>query len=542
MGKSKSQLLGFKYFLGIHMGICRGPVDTLVEIQVGDRKAWPVEFTELVSGTGTAWVSQETILEDGSVLITGSNVTVPEDYLTTEAPDPITESGQIYINQPELFGGDKKEGGIVGYADIMMGEPTQGVNARLAAMLGAGSGELVSAFRGMFTIYYHGQVCSMSPYPKPWKFRVRRALKGWNDDDVFYPAIAKIGLTVIQPLVKGGPPMAQDIWAMNPAHIIWECITNEDWGRGLSSMFLDEASFTDAADALYAEGFGLCIKWMRQDTIDSFVQLIIDHISGALYVDRLTGLITLKLIRSDYDIEDLPVFTTSTGIVSIEDDDSNTSQMQINEIIVKFVDPIRGEDRQVRAQNLASIQTTGSAFSKTIEYPGVPIASLAARLAQRDLRVHGTQLRRFKITMDRRGYLLQPGAVFVYNDTLRNIENMVLRVGKVEDTPEGRIVITCVQDIFGIPAYAYTGTQGFPGGIDTEPVEPTYGDVEEASYIDIKTAFTLAEFDALTGEEAFLMMLGARPPVLPPATTCTPVMTPLALQIVVSVYGPPQQS
>ncbi|WP_434967894.1 MobA/MobL family protein, partial [Pseudomonas aeruginosa] len=42
--------------------------------------------------------------------------------------------------------------------------------------------------------------------------------------------------------------------AMNPAHILFECQTNRDWGRGKDRGLLDQASYRKAADTLFAEG------------------------------------------------------------------------------------------------------------------------------------------------------------------------------------------------------------------------------------------------------------------------------------------------
>lgn len=142
MGSSKSVTIGFKYYMGLFMGLGRGPVDELVEIQVGDKTAW-----------------------SGSV----------------------TSSQRITINKPGLFGGDKKEGGINGTLDVMMGEPTQVAPSLLASMLGGA----VPAFRGMFTLFFDGQVSAMTPYLKTWKMRQRRAMMGW-DGAVWYAAKVRI--------------------------------------------------------------------------------------------------------------------------------------------------------------------------------------------------------------------------------------------------------------------------------------------------------------------------------------------------------------
>lgn len=61
MGKSKKTTIGPRYFMGLHMGLCRGPVDAIRQIRVGGKIAW-----------------------------TGS----------------VTSNTTIRINQPNLFGGE----------------------------------------------------------------------------------------------------------------------------------------------------------------------------------------------------------------------------------------------------------------------------------------------------------------------------------------------------------------------------------------------------------------------------------------------------
>lgn len=144
-GKSKAQTTGYKYYMGLLMGWCHGPVDAILEIRGGDRTAW----------TG----SQEA-------------------------------SGAISIDAPKLFGGDEREGGIVGTLDVCMGESTQGVNSYLTAKIGAGR----PAYRGLLTtVFRGGQITSNNPYIKPWAMRVRRILQGWKGGSAWYSAKAQIG-------------------------------------------------------------------------------------------------------------------------------------------------------------------------------------------------------------------------------------------------------------------------------------------------------------------------------------------------------------
>ncbi len=135
---------GFKYLFGIHMGIGRGPVDELVEIKVGDKPTWR-----------------------GSIV----------------------ENGQTEIDEPELFGGTEKEGGIVGTFTTLFGQADQIADPALETVLKSP----MPGFRGMFTAFFDGIISMNNPYPKPWKFRVRRALKGW-DGEPWYPEKAVISL------------------------------------------------------------------------------------------------------------------------------------------------------------------------------------------------------------------------------------------------------------------------------------------------------------------------------------------------------------
>lgn len=402
-GKGKSQTTGYSYYFSIHMGLCRGPVNELVEIRVGDKTAYRGSLTALTSFT---------------------------------------------LNKPNLFGGEKAEGGLVGGFYYLPGAADQTIPSALSTAL-TQAGTLVPQFRGTVTAYYDGLISQNNPYLKEWKFRLRRSTYGW-DGDAWYPIKAAVGMGI------DGYGQTT-VWGMNPAHIIYECTTNRVWGRGLPSSVIDEESFISAANTLCDEGFGLCMRWDRTDAISSFVNEVIDHIGGALYIDRTTGLLTLKLFRADYDPEDLVTFDYDSGLIEIEEDQTGAATENYNEIVVTYHDPVDDEDRQVRVHNLGAIQAVGSVVSKATEYRGVPTAELAVRLAERDLTANANWLRRFKLKLDRRGWKIAPGTVFRISVPSRNISNMVLRAGEITDGPlnEGTVVVKAVQDVFGLATTSY---------------------------------------------------------------------------------------
>lgn len=452
MGSKKAVKVGYRYLFGIHQGFGRGPMDEMVQIKVGGKVAW-----------------------------TGS----------------VTGNQTITINKPELFGGDDGEGGIKGTMDVMMGGPDQPRNGRLAAMLGG----VVPAFRGVCTAFYDGLVTSLNPYPKTWEFRWRRALAGW-DGEPWYPEKAVIWLA-------GGT-----IRAMNPAHILYEAETNRDWGRKKDRSRLDDAAWRAAADQLHAEGFGLCLRWVRQDSVNAFMGHVLDHIAGNLFPSRTTGLMKLTLVRNDYDPESLPLFTPDTGLLGIDEDDNAADAGSINEIVVKWRSPIDDQVRQVRERNLAAVRSAGGdIISQTIEYLGLPTHALAGRVAVRDLQAK-IGAKRWKLRLDRRAYQIEPGGVFRFSDPRRGLNNIVVRAGRIEDGTHtsGAITITALLDVFGLPATSFTTpppSNWVPP--NTTPVAAAIRRVAETTWRDLAQTIDAANLALVDPTACFIGAMAVRP-------------------------------
>lgn len=734
---------GYEYYFGIHAGIARGECDELCGIRIGEKLAWQGRMTA---------------------------------------------SGDGMIDAPALFGGNEKEGGIVGPFKLMMGEPTQTMPAELAAMIAPTP---PTGFRRMVTLFFDGLVCSLNPYPKPWSFRMRRALMGW-DGPVLRPDLAIIDLLGPEPKddkpsspfgdaaqgtlnvqggvanaiymripvpegwtfhtfykseipiynpfpdgddpsgidvpalnwivdtdgslkvlyhprhyrqgvevwtlisdpqgrkqdrkfqgaidqvqspikvrvaspgwtftnvvdINGAPPISQElnadgsitalsafypdgdlgnvaayalvdgsqaggpqnartqilldlardfsvepiripvvppgggqliqiesiytvtytaeynpfpngdspqdikliipftvevvdgvstavvtdiaamgaplvvtysyravlnpnanfkldrqIRAMNGAHIIFEALTNREWGRGWDRGLLNIESFEQAMQTLFDEKFGLCYKWSRRDSIDSFIQNVLDTIGAVIYSDPRTALITLKLIRADYNSGIMKVFDTTNGILEITASNVNTASVVVNEVIVKYREVITNEDRAVNVQSLASLQSNGGAMNTmTKEYRGIPTSELARRVAQRDLRARVDGLRRLSIVMDRRGSDFTPGGVIKIKDEARNIPATVFRIATKKDGTlvDGRITFEVVQDVFGFPAASYIGEQE---NTWTPPnFQPCLGEhkVFEVPYFMLRREMTQANFAFVTDESAYLGVVAER--------------------------------
>ena len=495
MGGGKKATVGYRYYMSIHMGLCRGPIDELVQINAGDVRAWPIADGDSNVTSGLMFTAQGPNgmavgqFEDGSsVMINPGPNTI----------NTISDSGSYRINAPNLFGGDKKEGGISGSLTSMLGGSGQLVLPWIKNLMGG----LVPDFRGVTTLFFDGLLTSLNPYPKKWTFRVRRTHRGW-DGNVWEPDLCAIWMR------RG------TIKAMNGAHILYECITNRDWGRGLPRSVIRNDRWVATATTLFNENFGLCLRYSRQSDLSEFMQSVLDHIGATLYPDRETGQLCLDLLRGDYNYADLPLFTYNSGLISIEDDATNAQDDLINEVIVKWTDSITGKERSSRVQNLASHQAMGAANSSSTSLPGLPAADIALRVAQRNLKAGATSLKRFKLILDKRAWRMVTGDVFRISAPDHNIFNMVLRAGRMRTTEDGKIAVDAVMDVFGMPSTSYVSNQSSEWApLSRSAVIAETRLVREASYLELARTQNPGDLNAADPMSGMIMTFAAKPTVM----------------------------
>lgn len=263
----------------------------------------------------------------------------------------------------------------------------------------------------------------------------------------------------------------------NPSHMIYECLTNTEWGMGSPIAALDYDSFDDASIVLYDEGLGLSMLWVRQSSIQDFVQEVLDHIQAVLFVDPSTGLLTLKLIRGDYDPDDLPILTPDNADLT-----SFGRKLWgdiVNEIVVTWTNPANEQEETVTVQDDSSIATQGGPVSDSRNYYGVRYAALAQKLAYRDLRSAGQPLASCEAEVDRTQWRLRPASVVKLTWPEYGLTELVMRVTSVDYGKPGdpTIKLALIEDVYGLdigdydtpPSTAWVDPSAPPAPLD--PVE-----------------------------------------------------------------------
>lgn len=400
--------------------------------------------------------------------------------------------GAISIDSPDLFGGESREGGIQGTIDIDMGGPTQGANSYLVSKLGSP----LPAFRGVVGAILRQVYVGMNPYLKRWSWVVQRLNVRSDGSAQWYPSKVAIG---------------ED---MNPAHIIRECLTDRDWGLGYLESDVDEASFVAAADKMYSEGMGMSLIWDKQKEIEEFIGVILKHIDGVLYVDRRTGLFTLKLTRGDYDRETLPVFDES-NIISIDKFKRPTYSELTNSVTVVYRQPRSSKNNAVTVQDIALAQIQNATISTTIQYPGFRNGTIATKVCARDLAARSTPLVFCTLQATRAGAELNIGDVFRLSWPQYGLVDVVMRVTNIQigaDLAEQKVKIDCVQDIFDLndAIYAAPPVSEWEDPV-TGPQPVSYRNIFEVPYYEVALRLGDSAAQGLNVDSAFLGVAAVAP-------------------------------
>jgi hypothetical protein len=427
----------FRYYMSLHVGIAN-QVDEVKALVMGDRAIWK-----------------------GSV----------------------RQSKVFNISKENIFGGGRREGGVSGAITFLMGEDHQFMPLYLLEKLSSVAAN-VPSYRGMTSIFFHDSVkadyngaligdtydegqsggfdirtAQYSGSLGTFLSNARAAIMGGSRGFYFQannPYLRQLKVLCYRRakgLNRGYSEIARGGGTndTNPAHIIYELQTNQDFGAGLPMTRVNVESFELAAQTLYNEGFGLSFKWISQGRVKDMILEVLDHINAIIYEDPATGLLTLKLLRDDYNVNTIPTADhTNCTVRSFQ----RRSEELINEVVVTYTNGETYEETSVTVQDLAGIAAQGGVVSTSRNYYGVHKTVLAKNLGERDLRAESYPLATAEIDFFREFWDLRPGDVLKLDSPEDSDEIIIMRVMEIEGDPAGHGMLRgkLVQDVFSLTA------------------------------------------------------------------------------------------
>lgn len=342
------------------------------------------------------------------------------------------DGGTITIDREDLFGGeDMGGGGVSGSLVAYFGSETQSTDAYLVAKLGSTN---LPAYRGTCHLVWQAGYIGTSTSIKPWGFEVE-----------------KLSNTLAIPSGKH----IVNSKDMNPMEVLYELLTDTDWGLGYPTSMVDVAGFRVAAATLYDEGNGISLTWDSAREAQEMKREVERQINGISYLDMEAGMWKIQLTRADYDVDTIPQLVSGVGgnILNVGDFTRGTWEETTNQIRIQYHNRANQyQETFAGSTDLANQRIqNGRTISMSSTMPGVKDPTLAGQIAARTLRSLSTPLAKANVTVDRTLYDLHVGQAVAWTDDDRGFTKMAFRVTSVDygSLVEPAVKLGLVQDVFG---------------------------------------------------------------------------------------------
>lgn len=244
----------------------------------------------------------------------------------------------------------------------------------------------------------------------------------------------------------------------NPADLLWHILTNY---LEIDEFQIDKDSFLAAQATLYDEEFGLHVNFDEARTASDWINEVLRHIDGSLNLDATTGLWTLRLVRADYSVEDLPeIGPDRYRGLKLRRQAWEDIPTQIE---LKHLDLSKYEMASVPIENPSARWAVGATKKKSVAFPFAGTNAVVSLLQARLQRRYWKPLANVTLTVPANmthpttglPWALQEGDVFKvrYDDPKKAISfsGLVVRVvGVAQGQGEAAITVEATEDLFSI--------------------------------------------------------------------------------------------
>ena len=409
MGRTTIQK-GFKYYLGYQEVICWAhPSARLKRVYMNEELAWE----------GDEPASNHT---DGSYF-------------------------DIHIDKPELFGGPDENGGFVGNIHVYFGNENQTGDPWMVEQMKADS--VQEELRGL-TPAYRPYIYVVVPTAYVGKQATIPTM--WYEIEIVPDGLDELAGTEYAKIDKD----------VNPAEVLYEIVTNDDWGLAEKPTSLDLNALETMSKILADEKLGISVQLTSKDEARTIVDNICTHIDAIRYADPSTGLMVHHLIRAKDADEPMLAITSSncSKITFVRQDWSNT----VSEISISFTDrDALYETGTLSADDPANIEIqNGIKTTKSYDFAYFTTAANALWAAKRLGRSQGYPLATVSLECNRMLSTVRLGECLILSFPPYGITNMVVRVTNVDlsDFEDGTVKIDAMEDIFSLikTTFEYSGS------------------------------------------------------------------------------------
>lgn len=442
----QGQFRGFTYYSGVDLLVCWGPIDELLDLYFDDTRS----FVLAVAGGIAEFQRYSDIMPKLLPVITS----VPTEY---------------DVDSQGLFGGSLKDGGIRGKFDFYWGTEDQVFSDYVQERVSA---EAINPYAAMLvpvipvvdpdenpnddTISDYKSLChivfkrtdqdQIQGHDAPFYWGVQPQLKSVHavvrrcPDSLAMPDTAVIiNATTFLFTEKGA----------NVAHAVYEIMTNVKWGLKMDPARFDIDSFKACAQVIFDESLGVSMPETDSRSAYDLIKELMDHVDGLIYTHPISGLISMRLIRGDYDVADLPTIDIDNST------DRVYEQPNYNDVftgvIITFKNSAKAyADDTVQWNNQATLEISDEERIEQITLRGFTNVYTANLAAERVGRALTQPFAKCRFTANRNAFNFVKGDAFVLDWSDEGIAITVMRVAEISygSLEDGKIEISAIEDVF----------------------------------------------------------------------------------------------
>lgn len=387
----------------------------------------------------------------------------------------------ISVDKEDLFGGCDEEGGFVGDIRVYLGGDSQGTDSWMVQQMSKDSVQenlrgLTPAYRPFVSVVVPtAYVGKQATIPETW-----------------------IELQDC-PNTLGLGQIGEDA---NPAELLYEIHTNNDWGLAEPADLLNLDSLIMIGKTLLNEGVGLSVQINSITKAQTLSDKICEHINAVKFLDPVTGKLTFRLIRDDYDVDSC--LHLDTGNCSKVDITRLDWSQTVSKISVSYTDrKNQYEESNVPAVDPANIEiNSGTQTTKTYDYTYFATAENALWAAKRELHSQAYPLATVTIEGNRQLAGSRIGDVVVLNWAPYGVKNMILRVTNVDlgEFEDGTVKLDAMEDVFGLGKTEFD----FSGSTEWKPAESYPAGVQAFRYLELP-------YEICQSEDSYVVAFAAKP-------------------------------
>jgi len=221
---------------------------------------------------------------------------------------------------------------------------------------------------------------------------------------------------------------------------------------------INRNDFVKAALTLKEENFGISFSITDADEAKKWIEEILRHIDGALFFDTMVGQYSIKLIRDDYEVNNL-ISIDETNSDKIEFKKPTWSSLATS-VTLQYTSAENFKTTSINKTNQTTKILSNNEKHQVVKLLAITNPEVAKKSLNSQLKKYTYPLSSVSMMIPRNLHF-KPLDVIKFSNKTLGIENMILRIMEIggDEFNKNYYEVKCIEDIFNAGDFNLTDVQ-----------------------------------------------------------------------------------